>query len=450
MSEQSILSAPIVPPHRVRLDTFGCRVNKYDSSVLRAELLSRGYEVSEDEGSFDTLILNTCTVTEATDQATRRLVRKLRRQHPDASMVLTGCYAELGGERLRETLGVQLVVGQRQRVTLVDQLDALLQRPASPTPSEPDMIPDRGRHTRFFFKVQEGCDVRCTFCIIPDARGHARSLPIHEVVETVQRAVERGYHEVILSGIHLGAYGRDRAGESGLGRLIQRVLAETSVQRLRLGSLEPWGVRADLMQLLADEPRLMPSLHLPLQSGSERVLQAMRRPISARRYQKLVEELFRARPDLSLWLDVIAGFPGETDAEHAESLAFVEALPFTRLHVFPYSIRQGTPAAALPGHLPEEVKQARVQAFLNLSESRFLQKLQARVGSLDEMVLEQGGRGHTRDNLPVQLEDAAGLPLALDDARGERLEVVLVGVSGERLRVRRRGAYLPESVSWEV
>lgn len=443
-------TGPFAAPHRVRLDTFGCRVNKYDSSVLRAELLSRGYEVSEDEGSFDTLILNTCTVTEATDQATRRLIRRLRRQHPDAPMVLTGCYAELAGDSLQESLGVQLVVGQQQRASLVDRLDHLLGHPAPQIPVIVDKIPERGRHTRFFFKVQDGCDVRCSFCIIPDARGHSRSLPIAEVVETVQQAVARGYQEVILSGIHLGAYGRDRAGESGLGRLVRRVLAETEVRRLRLGSLEPWGVRPDLIQLLADEPRLLPSLHLPLQSGSERILQAMRRPISARRYHKLVEDILQARPDLTLWLDVIAGFPGETDAEHGESLAFVEALPFTRLHVFPYSLRHGTPAAALPQHVPEDVKQARVLAFLSLSEARFLQRLQARVGSTDEILLEQGGRGHTRDNLPIQLEDGLGQPLVLDGQRGEPLAVRLVGVAGERLRAQPLESEAQSPSSWEV
>lgn len=430
MSSPLSPDAPTTLPHRVRLDTFGCRVNKYDSTVLRAELLARGYAVTEDEGTFDTLILNTCTVTEASDQATRRLVRRTRRETPDAHIVLTGCYAEVAADEIARTLEVDRVIPNRDKDQLVDQLDQLVGRSASPaTPT--DVVPEWGRHTRFFFKVQEGCDVRCTFCIIPDARGNARSLSPEDVLETVRRAVARGYQEVILAGIHLGAYGRDIPGESGLGRLVRRILSETGVQRLRLGSLEPWGVRPDLIDLLQHEPRLMPSLHLPLQSGSEEILRLMRRPISARRYRVLVDQIMQARPDLTLYLDVIAGFPGETDAHFEESFEFISALPFTHLHVFPYSRRPDTPAADLPDQVPDRVKKQRVERLMALSQTRWSSRLHSRLHSTDQVLVELLGRGQTRDNLPVQLTGLSSEELT--SLRGQILPVQLTGVLEDRL-----------------
>ena len=192
----------------VQINTFGCRVNKYDEALLRGELVARGYALSEPGESFDTVILNTCTVTGAADQATRRLVRRLRRDHPDATLVVTGCYAEVAGPRLARELEVDLVVPNRDKPDLVNRLDAHFGFDVCDVPAI-DPIPDPGRHTRFFFKVQEGCDVRCAFCIIPDARGTSRSLPPDDVVRTVERAVARGHREVILAGIHLGGYGRD-------------------------------------------------------------------------------------------------------------------------------------------------------------------------------------------------------------------------------------------------
>jgi threonylcarbamoyladenosine tRNA methylthiotransferase MtaB len=412
--------------HRVLLETFGCRVNKYDSAVLRAELAARGYDLADPGEPFDTLILNTCTVTAASDQDTRRLVRRLRRDHPGATIVLTGCYAEVAADEIARDLEVDLILGNRQKASLVDRLDARLGF-SEKWEGRIDPLPDPGAHTRFFFKIQEGCDVRCAFCIIPDARGGARSLPPDEVIDTVRRAVDRGFREAILAGIHLGAYGRDLPGHAGLGRLLRRVLDETGLERLRIGSLEPWGVRPDLAGLLRDSSRLMPSIHLPLQSGSEAMLRAMRRPITAQRYRSIVEQLQASRPDLTLWLDVIAGFPGETDALFAESLEFISSLNFTRLHVFPYSIRPGTPAAGMPDQVPDEVKRERVGRLLALSDARFQTWLASRVGTTDEVLVELGGRGHTRDNLPIQLIDPAGA------ARGEVIRVRLTGVAGDRL-----------------
>jgi threonylcarbamoyladenosine tRNA methylthiotransferase MtaB len=242
--------------------------------------------------------------------------------------------------------------------------------------------------------------------VIPDARGSARSLDPNRVVALVQRAVERGYREVVLAGIHLGAYGRDLAGAPRLGGLLRRVLAETSIPRLRLGSLEPWGVREDLVALLADEPRFLPMLHLPLQSGSERILRAMRRPFTAVRYLELVTRLVQVRKDLAIYVDVLVGFPGETEGDFAATLAVLDRFNWTKLHVFPYSVRPGTPAAGLSDVVPDAIKHQRVRHLVDASSSRFASRMAARVGGTDEVLVESTGCGYTRDHFPCRVPGA--------------------------------------------
>ncbi|HJZ86163.1 MAG TPA: tRNA (N(6)-L-threonylcarbamoyladenosine(37)-C(2))-methylthiotransferase MtaB [Polyangia bacterium] len=413
---------------RVRVDTLGCRVNRYDSAALRGELAARGWDVV-DEGAtgFDVYVLNSCTVTQAADAEARGLVARVRRQAPGARVVVTGCWAETAAEKVTR-LPVDLVVGNTGKPELAARIDALVGRePApAPAPADPEPFPDGGGATRFFFKVQEGCDVRCSFCIIPDARGHARSLDPERVVETVRRAGERGFREVILAGIHLGAYGRDQPHAPTLAGLVRRVLRETRIERVRLGSLEPWGVRPELLALLRHEPRFLPMLHLPLQSGSERILRAMRRPITAARYLAVVEQVFAARPELALYLDVLVGFPGESDADFAATVRFLDQFPWTKLHVFPYSARPGTPAAALPDQVPPALKKERVRLLVDASDARFCARMAARVGSDDEVLVEQDASGHTRDHFPCRVAGAA---------RGALVRVHLGGLTPERTQL---------------
>lgn len=436
---------------RVRVDTFGCRANKYDSAKLRGALTARGYALVGPDDPFDVLVLNTCTVTAAADSATRRLLRHHRRTHPEAILAITGCLAAVAGEQTLKTLEVDVVLPNRDADTLLAALDAYLVTnqgtgptapPARPphdgqldprpaTVPLPDLIPAPGRHSRFFFKIQDGCNVHCTFCIIPQARGLSRSVCADEVIQTVNAIYARGYRETILSGINLGAWGHDLQGKPTLATLIRRILDETPVERLRLGSLEPWSVRDDLIAMVGSEPRLLPSLHIPLQSGALPILNAMRRPSTPARYRATIEKLRAVRPDLTLWLDVIVGFPGETEALFQESLDFVSRLEFTKLHVFPYSSREGTPAATLPDQVPGPVKRERVARFLALSRSRFTATLTSRVGSTDEMLVEVGGKGHTRDNLPVRLE-ARGA--SAEPRQGEIVSIQIGAVENETLR----------------
>lgn len=417
---------------RVAIISSGCRANKSDEAQLRGALAAYGYDIVE-ESPFDVIILNACTVTQTTDQDTVRLIRRLHREHAQALLVLTGCLAQAGKPEQLAALPLTLVVGTMAQATLAERLNEVLQR-AAPAPTSTDIIPQQGQHTRFFFKIQDGCDVRCSFCIIPDARGPARSLDEASIVRALEQAEARGIREVILAGIQLGSWGSEltlpHPKRDRLAQLLQRILRATSLPRIRLGSIEPWSVRTELMELLASERRLLPSLHLPLQSGSEQVLRRMARPLKARDYAQKVQRLVELCPELTLWVDVMTGFPGETEAEFEESYRFIEALPFTRLHVFPYSERPGTPAADFRSGVPVPLRQERARKLQALSNVRFFQRLSARLGSEDEVLVEADLRGHTRDNLPVSLALRGG---SVVPERGSIIRVKLERMLDERL-----------------
>jgi threonylcarbamoyladenosine tRNA methylthiotransferase MtaB len=312
----------------------------------------------------DLFVFNTCAVTHLAARKSRKLIRNLRRANPDAPVIVTGCYAELSPAEV-EALGVDLVVGNRDK----DELPSLLEgegllRDADPIP-EVDATPfpaphDPAARTRAFVKVQDGCDNRCTFCIVTVARGEARSRAQSQVVDQVRELVDAGYQEAVLSGVHLGAYGHERPDEGGLQALIRRILAETDVPRLRLSSLEPWDLSGDFFELWED-PRLLPHLHLPLQSGCDATLQRMARRTTQQQFANLVADARSAIPDLAVTTDVMVGFPGETDAEFADSVAFVEGMEFAKLHVFRYSPREGTVAASMPEQVTAQVAQLRSQ-----------------------------------------------------------------------------------------
>jgi len=433
------------PGTRVCVETMGCRVNRYDAALLRAEVAALGAEITGPEGPFDLFVLNTCTVTHQADAEARRLARRARRRRPDARVAVTGCYAQVDPGALSALPEVDLVAGNHDKPELAARLAALA-RGEAPAVAAREAGRDWGRDrifgagaellarpagdTRFFLKVQEGCDQPCAFCIIPTARGRARSLPPDDVVAAVRRAEAAGYREVVLAGIHLGGYGRDLAGGVDFAGLLRRVLDGTGVPRIRFGSLEPWGVTDAFVESFAAERRLMPFLHLPLQSGSASVLRRMRRPCTPEFYRRQAERIVAAKPGLFLSTDVMAGFPGETDAEFAEGLAFIEALPFAHLHVFPYSPRAGTPAADFADPVPPEVKRERAHALIALSDAKKAAALAARVGTPAEVLVEKDGRGHTEAGFAVRLVPVGGGPVP---PPGSLVRARVAGHDGERL-----------------
>lgn len=368
---------------RVRLDSIGCRLNISEIEALARQFVRAGHRVVGPGDPADLVVFNTCAVTHMAGRKSRQIVRQLRRANPRAAIVVTGCYAELEPDALH-ALGVDRVVGNQDK----DRLPAILAAEGLLTPGDPlpadDAtafdLPAEHSHTRAFVKVQDGCDNKCTFCIVTVARGAGRSRPLAEVVDHVQRLVDQGYHEAVLSGVHLGSYGHDLGDARGLHTLVRAILTHTDLPRLRLSSLEPWDLDAAFFALWADS-RLQPHLHLPLQSGSDATLRRMARKTTRASYRRLLAEARAAIPGVAISTDVIVGFPGESAAQHAESLAFIEEMAFSRLHIFRYSRRKGTAAAGMPGHLGKAVLAERSQQMHELGarlEQAFMQRVVGR------------------------------------------------------------------------
>lgn len=354
---------------RIHLDSIGCRLNISEIEELGRAFAQAGHTLVGAEEMADLYLFNSCTVTHTAARKSRQAIRQMRRANPQARLVVTGCYAHLEPDVIRQ-LGVDLVVDNIQKENLPALLAerGWLPEAVQPPPSDqPLFSPERGDHTRAFVKVQDGCDNRCAFCIVTLARGGGRSRPIQRVVAEVRRLVRLGYQEAVLSGVHLGSYGHDWGERQGLRQLIRAVLAETDLPRLRLSSLEPWDISPDLFELWQN-PRLLPHLHLPLQSGCEATLRRMGRRTDRTQFAELVETARRTIPDLSITTDIIVGFPGETEAEFAESLAFVEAMAFARLHIFRYSQRPGTAAARSNDQVPGPIRQERSRRMHALNE----------------------------------------------------------------------------------
>jgi threonylcarbamoyladenosine tRNA methylthiotransferase MtaB len=348
---------------RIYVSSLGCKLNQSEMDALAVRLAQRGHQVVGTPAEADLCVLNTCTVTHVAAQKSRQALRRLHRDNPQARLVATGCYAELNPDDLRGLPGVEFVAGNREKERLEEWITdgAPGGQVASALPLPPVTIPRR--RTRALVKIQDGCDNACTYCIIHVARGPQRSRPADEIIAEVQARLAAGHQEIVLTGVHIGAYGRDqqeRPAGRDLWTLVRRILAETDVPRLRLSSIEPWDLTEQAFPLW-DDPRLCRHLHLPLQSGCDSTLRRMARRYTAAEFAALVVAARAAIPDLAVTTDVIVGFPGETDHEFAESQAFVQAQSFARVHVFPFSLRPGTLAAQMPGHVPPPVKAERAR-----------------------------------------------------------------------------------------
>lgn len=358
---------------RVRLETLGCRLNTSEIEHLARQLMARGHQIVGPETPADVCVLNSCAVTHVAARKSRQMIRRLREDCPAARLVVTGCYATLEPDQTL-ALGANVAVSNRDKGHLADllapqprlqlsEMDGWHQHLA--TSSQVGPFP--GARTRAFIKVQDGCDCHCTFCVVTIARGPGRSRPADEIVAEVRRMAAEGYQEVVLSGVHLGSYGRDLGEARGLFRLVSRVVRETDIRRLRLSSLEPWDLDDDFFSLWEDK-RLSRHLHLPLQSGCDATLRRMGRRITSEGFARLVATARAAIPDLSVTTDVMVGFPGESEAEFSTSLDFVEAMAFAKLHVFRYSARPGTPAAQLPDRVAPKVMAERSQRMQQASD----------------------------------------------------------------------------------
>jgi threonylcarbamoyladenosine tRNA methylthiotransferase MtaB len=347
---------------RVFLASVGCKLNQSEVESWSRDLAAFGCEVVADPAAADLTVVNTCTVTHVAAHKSRQLVRRCHRANPQAQVVVTGCYAEMSPAEASCLPGVSLVLGTAGKEHLTETVAERLglQRVQEPRGTPP--VPSR--HTRAWVKIQDGCDNACTYCIVHIARGRQRSRPVSEVLAEILARQAEGYQEMVLTGVHIGAYGRDHG--TTLAGLIGTILAQTRFRRLRLTSIEPWDVTDDLIALW-ENPRLCRHLHLPLQSGCDATLQRMNRRYTAAHYQDLVRRARKAIPDLAVTTDVIVGFPGEDEDEFAATAAFVAAMEFARIHVFPFSARPGTIAAALPDAVVPQTKGSRVAQMLSIA-----------------------------------------------------------------------------------
>jgi threonylcarbamoyladenosine tRNA methylthiotransferase MtaB len=346
------------PLRTVAVLTLGCKLNQAESDAIARELTAAGCAVFDRPAAADAFIINSCSVTHVADRKSRHLVRLARRLSPDSTVVLTGCFPETVGGDAALAVGADIVVPSRDKAEVVRRLFA-----HRPSAGEPGSKPV-GLRTRAFVKAQEGCNDVCAFCIVPRTRGRERSFDPSDVAAVVREREEDGAQEVVITGTQLGAYGRDLDAERfGPAAVIRTLLAETSVPRIRFSSLQPQDITPELLSLWED-PRLCRHFHLALQSGSGAVLKRMRRRYSKEQYVQALQAIRDAVPDVAITTDVLVGFPGETDAEHAESVEFCREARFAQMHVFPYSRRPGTSANLLPDHVPSDVKRARLDEML--------------------------------------------------------------------------------------
>jgi threonylcarbamoyladenosine tRNA methylthiotransferase MtaB len=376
---------------RIRILTLGCKVNQCDSEELARALAAQGYEVAGRGRAADLYVVNTCTVTGVADAKARKLIRKLAREHPGARIVVTGCLVQRAPENAPDLPQVVAVVPNAEKPRLPEVIAALL--PAAPVAAA-DLLPSR---TRAFVKLQDGCDHRCAYCAVPDARGPMWSKPFDEALAEVSRLAAAGVPEVVLCGIRLGAYGRGGpsgaqpcAPTCGLAAFVHE-LRRLPIPRLRLSSIEPMDIDEALLAEIADHPTLCRHLHLPLQSGDDEVLRAMRRSYRAADFARLMGRVREGWPEAAISADVVVGFPGETEQQFRHTLDFLRAQRFSRVHVFPFSPRPGTPAAEMEP-VPAPVRHARTEAALALAATLAQEAAAAWVGRPVRVLFEQRGR----------------------------------------------------------
>ena len=350
---------------KVALKSLGCRLNEAELERWASGFQADGHQLTAVADDADLVVVNTCAVTCEAAKKSRQLIRRSRRRNANAKLVVSGCYSSLQPGAIKQLPGIDLVIDNPDKDRLVDIVKQELAVEAMPAAPEPDAnaLFKRGRN-RAFIKVQDGCRHRCTFCIVTLARGAERSRTIREIVDEVNAVHTRRVREAVLTGVHIGGYGRDLGTD--LTALIKTILAETDIPRLRLGSLEPWNIGDGFFELF-DNPRFMPHLHLPMQSGSDTVLRRMGRRCKRAQFVKLAEKLRQQVPDLNITTDIIAGFPGETAGEWRQTMDFCREIGFPHVHVFPYSARSGTRAALLPEQLPPEVKKQRCRELRHLA-----------------------------------------------------------------------------------
>ncbi|MDH3317970.1 MAG: tRNA (N(6)-L-threonylcarbamoyladenosine(37)-C(2))-methylthiotransferase MtaB [Gammaproteobacteria bacterium] len=431
---------------RVAYITFGCRLNQYDTETVRTLLENDGgYQTVAAGDGAEVFVVNTCSVTARADATARKTIRRIHRQHPEAQIVVTGCYAQRAPQELAALDGVSVVVGAKNRAEIVELV-------SSPKSARPRVavspvneavkflevpITEMMERSRAYVKVQEGCNESCTFCIVPQTRGRSRSRARDRVLDQVRGLVQRGYVEVVLTGVHVGDYGLDLAGgRRMLADLIREILEVPGLERFRLSSIEPASVSDEIIDLMAAQPKFARHFHIPFQSGSNAILSRMKRRYSAEYFADLIENITGRVPGCGIGSDVICGFPGETEADFQATFDRLVDLPITYLHAFTYSVRPGSEAEAFGDRVPAEVKKRRVHSLKRLARDKNRAFREKHVGEMLQVLFEGAAAGNGdrisgfSDNyLKVEAEGAASsrveavriTDLSEDCLKGERL-----------------------------
>lgn len=385
---------------KIAFYTLGCKVNQADTASMENLFLRSGHQLVSFDGEADVYIINTCVVTNTGQRKSRQTIHRAIRKNPNALIVVTGCYPQTAAEEVKAIAGVDMIIGNQDRAQIVqlveerlahrqtDTLDAVHKLTAS-TAFEEMAAGDITDKTRAFLKIQEGCNQFCTYCIIPYARGPLRSRSLESIRTETQRLISAGFKEIVLIGIHLGCYGKENPDGPTLYDAVKTVLDVPGVQRLRLGSLESVEVEPRLLTLMQEDARFCRHLHLPLQSGCDKTLQAMHRPYTTAKFKTLLADIKTKVPDIAITTDVIVGFPGETEADFETTCKFAESCGFSKMHIFPFSARKGTPAEKFAGAVTEAVKKERADILGRIDETMHKAFLQAMVGQNAEILFEQ-------------------------------------------------------------
>ena len=385
------------------VETFGCRLNTFESEIIKSNLLG----TSERQR----IVFNTCAVTAEAERQARQAIRKARRVNPDAEIIVTGCSAQLNPTTFEHMPEVDRILGNEEKL-----LPHVWNNDASPqtlvsdimnvSEVAPQLVAGFENKVRAFVQIQQGCDHRCTFCIIPFARGNSRSIPIGALVEQTQTLIDNGYKEIVLTGVDLTSYGSDLPGQPSLGNMIGRLLKHVpDLKRLRLSSLDPVEIDADLLNLIGSEQRLMPHLHLSIQAGNDMILKRMKRRHLRNDVIEIAKQLRGMRPDLVLGADLIAGFPTETETMFKESLDLISEIELVHLHVFPYSEREGTPAAKMP-QVPHAMRKTRAAILRKAGQNMLHKYLKSCIGRRERVLIEKDSVGRTEHFIPMNIKNS--------------------------------------------
>ena len=398
---------------RAAIVTLGCKVNQYETDAMYGMLKEAGVTMVDPKEAADIYIVNTCSVTNMAERKSRQMLHRAKKKNLDVVVVAVGCYAQVGKEELSKDTNIDLIIGNNKKKDLIHILEEHMGEKESAAESievidiahdqeyESLHVEQLKEHTRAYIKVQDGCNQFCSYCIIPYARGRVRSRKMEEVLEEITNLTKHGCQEFVITGIHVTSYGKD-LGDVTLTDLLEEIAKIPEVKRIRLGSLEPGFITKDTLDRLSKMESFCPHFHLSLQSGSDTVLRRMNRKYTTAEYREAVRLLRQTMPDCAVTTDVIAGFVGETEREHRETMAFVEEIGFARIHVFPYSRRPGTRADAMEGHLEKQTKEARAAELIALGHRLETAFVERQIGTEQEILLEDDGTGYTGNYVRVR------------------------------------------------